>query len=276
MTVQLMNSFEIQHGSSAVVLSMPHTGEYIPEDILDKFTVNGRELVDTDWNIHRLYENLLPDATVVRALFHRYVIDPNRDPGGTALYAGRNESSLCPLYSFDGQPIYKSGQHPDEVEITRRIKLFHQPYHEAVKQSLDDALRRHGIAIVYDCHSIRSVIPNLIDSKLPDLNIGTYDGRSCDRRIEDLVHQLCKDSRNYSTVLNGMFRGGWITRHYGKPTSGIHAIQMELAQSTYMIEKPPWTMNEKKTMELRELLAKILQSIEQMIISMSTLKVEVN
>jgi len=256
--VKLMNDalpFEIQPGISPIVLAIPHTGDYIPTDILNRLTEIGQQRVDTDWHIHRLYDGLLPGATIIRALFHRYVIDANRDPAGCALYANRQESSLCPLFTFDGEPLYQPGVEPDDAEIEERIRCFHRPYHAAIEQALGDAMDTHGVAVLFDCHSIRSEVPSLFAGTLPDLNIGTDDGRSCDAALEDLICRVCDAHPDYSVVLNGVFRGGWTTRHHGKPNTAIHAIQMEIAQSNYMLESWPWTMDKIKTEKLRHVLA---------------------
>ena len=256
-------AFELQSGNSPVVLSIPHTGDYIPDDILDRLTDVGVARIDTDWHVHRVYEGLLPNATVIRARFHRYVIDANRDPAGGALYTNRKESSLCPEFTFDGQPIYKPGLKPDDREVLARIQQFHRPYHEQIELALRRARKVHGFAILYDCHSIRSVVPTLFSGQLPDLNIGTYDGQSCDPSIQDAVHRVCVSNPDYSVALNGVFRGGWTTRHHGQPHTKIHAIQMELSQATYMLESPPWTINEQNIEKLRQLLAEILCELEQ-------------
>ncbi|MYD78822.1 MAG: N-formylglutamate deformylase [Gammaproteobacteria bacterium] len=256
-------AFEIHPGNSPIVLAIPHTGDHIPAEILTRLTDIGHQRNDTDWHIHRLYDGLLPDATVIRALFHRYVIDPNRDPAGGALYANRKESSLCPLYTFDGQPLYLENLEPDNEEVVQRTHRYHRPYHAAIEQALQRALQSHGIAILYDCHSVRSVIPTLFNGKLPDLNIGTVDGSSCSPQLEEVVYRLCDRCPDYSVVLNGVFRGGWTTRHHGQPDAGIHAIQMELSQSIYMLEQPPWTMDNLRSQNLRSLLKKVLHELEQ-------------
>lgn len=263
--------FEIRPGNSPIVLAIPHTGEHIPTDILIRLTEIGRQRIDTDWHIHRLYDGLLPHATVVRALFHRYVIDPNRDPAGGALYSDRKESSLCPLHTFDGRPLYRSGLGPDEKEIASRTHRYHRPYHAAIEQALERTRQTHGVAILYDCHSIRSVLPSLFTGQLPDLNIGTYGGLSCSLQLEEIVYQACNRFPNYSVVLNGVFRGGWTTRHYGKPDTGIHAIQMEISQSTYMLEQPPWTLDQIKAQQLRSVLSEVLSNLEQAVTSLATL-----
>ncbi|MCY4312326.1 MAG: N-formylglutamate deformylase [Gammaproteobacteria bacterium] len=255
-------AFEVSPGNSPVVLSIPHTGEYVPPNILERFTDQGRQRTDTDWHVHRLYSDLLPHAATVRALFHRFVIDANRHPDGKLLYSDRNESSLCPLYTFDGEPIYQAGDEPGEIEISSRIDQYHRPYHAQIQSALEGPLQGHGIAILYDCHSIRSVIPRLFSGQLPDFNIGTNDGLSCSSSISDTVWKFCSDGDIYSVSLNGVFRGGWTTRHHGRPHTGIHAVQMELSQSTYMLEQPPWTIDEQKVRRLRGVLKTVLHSLE--------------
>ncbi len=256
-------AFEIQQGDSPVILAIPHTGDQIPAEIWDRFTDAGCQLIDTDWHVHQLYEGLLPNATVIRALFHRYVIDANRDPAGGALYQNRKESALCPLHTFDGQPIYQPGGEPDEAEVSERIERYHRPYHAAIEQELSRAMRTRGTAVLYDCHSIRSKVPRLFHGQLADLSIGTFDGSSCHRIFEDTVYRHCKESTHYSVELNHIFRGGWTTRYHGKPIHAVHAIQMELSQSTYMLEQEPWTMIPHKAERLRSLLADILLALEQ-------------
>lgn len=252
-----MTPVEVIRGDGPIVLGMPHTGTHVPEDILDALNPRGRELADTDWHIDRLYEGLLEGVTVVRATFHRYVIDANRDPSGQSLYPGQNTTSLVPLTDFDGCDIWQTP--PGEAEIKARLAAFHAPYHAALQAELERAREHNGIAVLYDCHSIRSEIPFLFDGTLPDFNIGTNDGRSCARAFETAAHGLCRAEDRYSCVLNGRFRGGWTTRHYGQPANGVHAIQMELAQSAYLAaEAPPWTYDQTKAERLRRPLARLL------------------
>ena len=267
-----MKVFEIKQGNLPVVLAVPHTGQLIPEEIFRTFTNSAKQLSDSDWNVHRLYDDLLPDATVVRALFHRYVIDPNRDPLGSSLYTDSHTTALCPLTTFDGDPIYLPGLEPEQFEISRRRSEFHAPYHKAIREALQSAQSQHGVAILYDCHSIRSRIPFLFPSQLPDFNIGTVDSSTCALAIENEVRTICEESEKFSTVVNGRFRGGWTTRHYGDPSIGIHAIQMELAQSTYMLEKPPWTYDETKAEILRRVLKRILEALVTMAAQLTTLE----
>ena len=224
----------VSKGLSCLVLAMPHTGTWLPDNAHAALNDNGRALADTDWHIDRLYKDLAPEASTVRANFHRYLIDANRDPSGQSLYPGQNTTGLCPLTDFDGNPIYKQGQTPDALMIEIRRCDFHAPYHAALTAELERVREIHGVAVLYDCHSIRSDIPYLFEGCLPDLNIGTYNGATCAPALERAAVNICAAADDYTSVLNGRFKGGWTTRHYGKPERGIHAIQMELAQSTYL------------------------------------------
>jgi formiminoglutamase len=255
-----MTPVEVTRGDGPVVLGLPHTGTFLPEDIRADLNDRGRQLTDTDWHIERLYDGLLPGATLVRATFHRYAIDANRAPDGESLYPGQNTTGLVPVTDFDGLPIWD--REPDAAEIARRRAAFHAPYHAALEAELDRVRARHGVAILYDCHSIRSHIPFLFEGTLPDFNIGTNGGASCDPRIEAAVLNGTRAAEGYSTVLNGRFKGGWTTRHYGRPSEGLHAIQMELAQSTHLAtETLPFAYDEAKAARLRPHLARILHAL---------------
>lgn len=256
---------EISRGDSPVVLGLPHTGTDLPADARDRLNQRGRGLADTDWHIHGLYSGLLDGLTTVRTSVHRYVIDVNRPPDGESLYPGQNTTGLCPVTDFDGAPIYISGGEPDAGEIKRRIAEYHAPYHAALSTELDRVRRLHGAAILYDCHSIRSAIPFLFDGPLPDFNIGTNSSTSCAPGVEKAVDEICRSAAPYSSVLNGRFKGGWTTRHYGRPDAGIHAVQMELAQCTYMQESPPWTYLPDKAARVRTILSKIIRSLNDLV-----------
>ncbi|MDU8925848.1 N-formylglutamate deformylase [Alisedimentitalea sp. MJ-SS2] len=252
---------EVTRGTSPLILGLPHTGTYVPPEIMANFNDNGHALADTDWHIDRLYDGLVENITTIRTPVHRYVIDANRDPAGVSLYPDQNTTTLCPLTDFDGNPIYLSGREPDEVEITRRRDQFHTPYHDAIRAELARVKSLYGIAILYDCHSIRSHIPFLFKGTLPDFNIGTDLGRSCHARIEQAVANVCAGATGFTSVYNGRFKGGWTTRHHGVPVNGVHAIQMELAQSTYMQESPPWTYDDTRATALRAHLKTILETL---------------
>lgn len=252
---------EISRGAGPLVLGLPHTGIEIPPDCLEQLNAIGRAMADTDWHIHTLYGGALPDVTTVRTPVHRYVIDVNRDPSGASLYPGQNTTGLCPLTDFDGVPIYRDGHEPDAAEIERRRIAYHAPYHATLQQELDRVHALHGFAILYDCHSIRSHIPFLFDGTLPDFNIGTNLGRTCALEIEAAVASICAGAFGYTSITNGRFKGGWTTRNYGHPSDGFHAIQMELAQSTYMAEAPPWGFDPDRADRLRVTLKSILETL---------------
>jgi formiminoglutamase len=254
-----MNPVDVVSGDGPLILGLPHTGTWLPDDILVKLNARGRILADTDWHIERLYDGLLPGVTTVRATFHRYVIDANRSPDDTSLYPGQNTTGLVPVTDFDGEPIWI--EEPTAAEIAERRARFHAPYHEALAAEIARVKARHGVAILYDCHSIRSIIPFLFEGVLPDFNIGTNNGASCDPRIEAATRDICA-ATGRTHVVNGRFKGGWTTRRYGRPQDGVHAIQMELAQSSHLTsETPPFAYDEAKAAALRGPLAAILQHL---------------
>jgi formiminoglutamase len=257
-----MNPASVIRGEGPVILAQPHSGTFVPEAIAARLNATGRALADTDWHVDRLYDGLLPDATIVRANFHRYVIDANRDPSGASLYPGQNTTGLVPLTTFDNAPIWIDPPSDEEIE-TRRTE-FHAVYHAVLAAEIERIKVKHGAAVLYDCHSIRSAIPFLFDGKLPDLNIGANNGASCAAVLQDAVAEICAASR-FSHVVNGRFRGGWTTRRYGRPQEGVHAIQMEIAQSAYLeTESPPFAYSEAKAEKLRTVLKAILEKLEEL------------
>lgn len=244
-------------GDSPVILAMPHGGTFVPDDIFARLNTRGQELADTDWHIDRLYDGLLPSATVVAAQFHRYVIDANRGPDDSSLYPGQNTTGLCPVTDFDGQEIWLAA--PEADDIAARKATYHAPYHAALAEQIMRVRDRHGVAILYDCHSIRSNIPYLFEGTLPIFNIGTNAGISCAQSVSDAVFAPCFAPK----VLNGRFEGGWTTRHYGRPEQGVHAIQMEIAQRAYLTaETAPWTYDPDNA--TRAVLGAILNSLDQL------------
>jgi len=259
-----MRRFEVTPGDSAIILGQPHGGTDVPDEIFRRLNMRGQELADTDWHIDRLYAGLLPGATIVRSHIHRYVIDANRDPGGVTLYPGQNTTGLCPTTDFDGRPIWRAGQEPSQDEIMARRELYHAPYHAALAEQIDRVKARHGFAIVYDCHSIRSHIPFLFDGTLPVFNIGTNDAKTCDPLIEKITAEICALAPAYDYVLNGRFKGGWTTRHYASPESGVHTIQMEVSQRAYMNEAMPRDYLPGRAKSVRPVLAAILENLDEL------------
>jgi N-formylglutamate deformylase len=253
----------VARGTSPVILAFPHTGTEVPPEIRERLNPEGRTLRDTDWHVDRLYAGLLPTATTVRATFHRYVIDANRDPSGRSLYPGQNTTELVPRTTFDDVPIWQEGREPDAADVADRVARFHEPYHAALAAEIERIRSVHGVAILYDCHSIRSRVPFLFEGRLPDFNIGTDGGMTCDPALEAAVVETCRTAEDYTSVLNGRFRGGWTTRHYGDPTRGVHAIQMELAQTTHLAdEAPPFDLDPTKADRLRPVLRDLLVRLE--------------
>ncbi|WP_298822008.1 N-formylglutamate deformylase [uncultured Roseibium sp.] len=258
-----MQPVEVIPGDGPIVLGVPHAGTFVPGDIRVRLNKTGLQLADTDWHVDRLYEGLLSSATMVKAGFHRYVIDANRDPAGVSLYPGQNTTSLCPTTDFDGRPIYDKGQEPDAAEIEARRLAWHAPYHAALEAEINRVKALHGVAILYDCHSIRSVVPFLFDGRLPDFNTGTNNGSTCAQAVEAAVVSHTETAEGYTSVLNGRFKGGWTTRHYGHLGDGVHAIQMELAQRTHLAsEDLPFAFDEEKADRLRGPLKRILSALE--------------
>jgi N-formylglutamate deformylase len=265
-----MNAARVVQGHSPVILAMPHVGTEVPDDVVHKLNEEGRTLRDTDWHVDKLYNGLLPDATIVRAVFHRYVIDLNRDPKQVSLYPGQNTTELVPRANFDNEPIWKKGAEPDAAEIDRRLAAFHAPYHQALAAEIARVKREHGMVLLYDCHSIRSVVPFLFEGTLPDFNIGTDNGKTCAPEFERAAVDVCKEAAaRYSYVLNGRFRGGWTTRHYGQPATGVHAIQMELAQRNYLAsEDAPFFYDGAKAEGLRAYLQNVLAGMKRVALSL--------
>ncbi len=260
-----MKPFEVVSGDGPIILGQPHGGTFIPDALLSRLNHRGQLLSDTDWHISQLYDGLLPSVTVVRANFHRYIIDANRDPAGISLYPGRNTTELCPSTDFDGQPIWREGELADAAEVAERCVTYHAPYHAALAGEIERVKSRYGVAIIYDCHSIRSKIPFLFPGLLPVFSIGTNDGETCAQTVSDAVSERCFADPDRETVLNGRFKGGWTTRHYGQPRSGSHAIQMEIAQRAYLSEeKAPWQLDPIKATPLRQVLADCLMRLDNL------------
>ena len=258
-----MKAVTVNEGTSPIILAFPHVGTFVPPPIFEKLNVDGQRLSDTDWHVDQLYDGLLDSATKVIANFHRYVVDANRDPAGVSLYPGQNTTGLCPLTDFNGNDIWREGHRPTEADMLARQKEFHTPYHMQLAAQIDRIKKIHGFAVLYDCHSIRSNIPYLFEGVLPDFNIGTNNGSTCDPLLEAHVTDVCAQSVGYSHVLNGRFKGGWTTRHYANVPKNIHIIQMELAQSTYAQEIEPWRYLDGKANRVRPILSDILTGLER-------------
>lgn len=251
----------IIEGTGPIILGQPHGGTHVPNAVFARLNARGRCLADTDWHINRLYSGLIPHLTVVEATFHRYVIDANRGSDDASLYPGQNTTGLCPVTDFDGQPIWAEGQAPEPDEVARRLSDWHAPYHAALAAQIARIRATHGFAILWDCHSIRSHLPFLFPGELPVWNIGTNGGTTCAEAITRAVESAC-DASGLPTILNGRFKGGWTTRQYGQPQSGVHAIQMEIAQRAYLAsESAPFAYDPARAAPIRATLRDALQSL---------------
>ncbi len=262
-----MTFLEIHRGDAPLIVSFPHTGTDIPSALEPGFVSPWRARKDADWWVDRLY-GFARDlgATTVRTTISRSVIDVNRDPSGASLYPGQATTELCPTTTFDGEPLYRSGQEPDAERIAQRRAAFFVPYHTAIQYEIARLRERHGKVVLYDAHSIRSYVPRLFEGRLPHFNIGTNGGATCGIALAEKVEAVCAAS-GLSFVMNGRFKGGWTTRHYGRPADGAHAIQMELACRGYMDEPQaateanwPASYDENRAAPLRAILEDILRS----------------
>lgn len=231
----------LNEGCVPLLVSMPHVGTAIPDDLRDGFVPRALATEDADWHLDALYDFLGElGASVLQPHYARYVIDLNRPPDDTPMYPGASNTELCPTRFFTGEPLYREGAAPDAAEQLRRRQRYWQPYHDALQAELQRLLKLHGRVLLWDAHSIRSELPWLFEGKLPDLNIGTAQGRSADDSITAAVVRACAPAQFMTHVVNGRFKGGYITRHYGRPDQGIHAIQLEKCQSLYMQESAPF------------------------------------
>jgi N-formylglutamate deformylase len=242
-------------GDTPLVVSAPHVGTYVPAAILGRLTPEAAELADTDWHIERLYDFARGlGASVIAATHSRLVIDLNRDPSGQPLYPGASNTELCPLGTFADGPVYRDGGAPDAAEIAARVETCWRPYHAALAAELARARARFGVAVLWDAHSIVSRASRFFAGTLPDFNLGTADGASCDPALAARVHAILATAPGFSAVHNGRFKGGYITRHYGQPADGVHALQLEMAQSAYMVEGPPFAWDPERAARLRPVL----------------------
>lgn len=234
--------FTFMAGDRPLLISCPHVGTHVPDDIAARFTDAGRALADTDWSVDWLYGESAGQlgCALLTATHSRYVIDLNRRPDGAELYSGASNTELCPTSTFDEAPIYLDGADPDQAEVLKRVANFWQPYHDKLRQTIDGMLAEHGRVVLIEGHSIRSRVPRFFEGKLPDLNLGTAGGESADTGLSARIMDVFGNADGYSAVHNERFKGGYITRHYGDPAGGVHALQLEMTQCCYMDEEPPF------------------------------------
>ncbi len=229
--------YSLHVGDLPLLVSVPHDGRLVPEEIRAVMTRAALELPDTDWHVSTLYD-FVPElgASLITANYSRYVVDLNRPPDDARLYEGKAGTGLCPQTTFAGEMLYRDADAIDTAAVAARVERYWRPYHERLRQTLEELRDRHGYALLWDAHSIPSRVPMLFDGELPILNLGTWDDLSCDARISDELFSVA-DASEYTAVKNGRFKGGYITRHYGDPDSRINAVQLEVAQRAYMDER---------------------------------------
>lgn len=258
----MTNVYNFHAGYTPLLISIPHGGTEVPSDIYTRLTDTAKQLPDTDWHVVQLY-SFAKDlgASIIDANYSRYVVDLNRPPDGARLYPGQRETGICPIIDFLGNPIYNGKSEPDVKEISTRIDLYWRPYHEKINAALDDIKQQFGYAILWDAHSIRSVIPGLFDGRLPDFNLGTANGASCPVELANNLLQIIESDHRFTAVLNGRFKGGYITRHYGQPKQDVTAIQLELAQACYMNEASPYKWEEQQALAAREVISTMLTQV---------------
>ncbi len=253
--------YSFHAGSIPLLVSMPHVGTDIPDDIAAGMTPAAAGKADTDWHLVKLYDFLQSmGASTLSARWSRYVIDLNRPPENTNLYPGQDTTGLCPVDTFHREPLYLEGKQPSQAEVERRLAAYWQPYHTQLRAELDRLLSIHGKVVLWDAHSIASVVPRFFEGKLPDLNFGSADGASCDQAMTDAIAGVARAGERFTVAVNGRFKGGHIPRFYGQPEQGVHAIQLEMCQSTYMDETAPFGYREDRAAEVQPLLRQLVQA----------------
>jgi N-formylglutamate deformylase len=252
-------SFTLHPGRSALLISMPHVGTGIPEDQHERYMPRALAAEDTDWHLDRLYAFAAElGAGMLIPHESRYLIDLNRPPENTPMYPGANNTELCPTRFFSGAPLYQPGREPDAAEVLRRVEQYWQPYHDALSAELARLKSRHGHALLFDAHSIKSELPWLFEGTLPHLNLGTVEGRSCAGSLRISLMLVLAHQQRFSHVTDGRFKGGHITRAYGRPAEGVHAVQLEMCWRAYMDEGPPPAWNDARAAEVTPLLRELL------------------
>jgi N-formylglutamate deformylase len=254
--------YTLQRGMAPLLVSLPHAGTHIPTDIADKLQPRALQVEDTDWFLDRLYAFATEmGASVIVPRHSRYVVDLNRPSDNRPMYAGANNTELCPTRFFTGDPLYREGMAPGEAEVQQRVATYWQPYHDALSEELSRLKAEHGHAILFDGHSIKSELPWLFDGKLPDLNLGTASGAACAPSLRDALAGLLQSQTQFTVAVDGRFKGGHITRHYGQPAMGVHAVQLEKCWSTYMRETPPYAWDAGIAARVQPLLRQLLQTM---------------
>jgi N-formylglutamate deformylase len=255
------DTFTLHRGSTPLLLSLPHVGTRLPDDQKARYVESALGMDDTDWHLEAVYGFAHElGASVLVPRYSRYLVDLNRPPENAPMYPGANNTELCPTRAFSGEPLYREGQAPDEAEIARRIARYWRPYHDALQAELQQLRTRHGHVVLFDGHSIQSELPWLFEGRLRDLNLGTADGRSCAPELREALNAVLGAQTRWSHVTDGRFKGGYITRHYGRPAEQVHAVQLEMCFSCYMQESPPWAWDAQRAAAVQPVLRQLLDA----------------
>jgi N-formylglutamate deformylase len=253
--------FRFKPGKVPLLVSMPHVGTDIPDDIAARLAPCALAKADTDWHLAELYGFAAEmGASTLAARWSRYVIDLNRPPEDSNLYPGLDTTGLCPVDTFGRERLYQEGMGPTEAEVQQRLERYWRPYHQQLRAELERLLALHGRVVLWDAHSIASKVPRFFDGRLPDLNFGTAEGRSCAPGLEQAVLGLARAQDDFSVALNARFKGGYITRHYGQPAANVHALQLEMCQCLYMNEAPPFEYRPEVAAGVQPLLRRMLEA----------------
>jgi N-formylglutamate deformylase len=254
--------FTLHPGTAPLLVSLPHVGTHIPADLHGDLVPRALEVEDTDWHLDQLYDFVRElGAGLIVPHHSRFVIDLNRPPADTPMYAGANNTGLCTTRFFTGDPLYRTGREPDAAAIAQRRQTYWQPYHDALDAEMSRLQAQHGFALLFDGHSIRSRLPWLFDGVLPDLNLGTAEGRSCAPGLRQALAQVLQQYPQFSHVVDGRFKGGYITRHFGQPAAGRHAVQLVMCWSSYMEEAAPYRVDPQRAAALAPVLRGLVHAL---------------
>ena len=255
-------SYTLHRGTSALVVSMPHVGTFIPEALRPRYVERAWATEDTDWFLDRLYAFVKDlGASLIVPVESRYVVDLNRPSDNQPMYAGQNNTELCPTRFFTGDPLYREGQAPSAQEIQERVATYWRPYHQTLHEETQRLKAVHGHAVLFDAHSIKGELPWLFEGALPDMNLGTVNGQSCAASLRDALTRVFETQSTYTHVVDGRFKGGHITRHFGRPDQGIHTVQLEMSWRAYMQEEPPYVWHEPRAAAVTPLLRRLVETM---------------
>lgn len=254
--------YRFRRGASPLVVSMPHVGTFVPHDIGSALSDCAARRPDTDWHLPRLYAFVEAlDATLIVATHSRYVVDLNRPPDGANLYPGRDTPRLCPVDTFAREPLYRGAVEPGKAEIARRVREVWQPYHRRLREELERVRAAHGVAMLWDAHSIAPQVPRLFEGRLAHFNLGTGSGSACDPALAAALLAQLREQRDYESVLDGRFTGGYITRTYGRPAAGVHAVQLEMTTDCYMDPESPYPYRADLAARVQPILRGLLETV---------------